>query len=438
MPFQSTSAKPARLTGPLGHLIAAQKNGIPLGMYSVCSAHPLVLEAVMRHAARDQRPVLIEATANQVNQYGGYTGQKPQQFFDWMHSMAAEMSLSADQLILGGDHLGPLVWQSEPADQAMPKAIELVRDYASAGFTKIHLDASMPLGDDPPGPIDPALSARRAAEMARAAEQASNGRPITYVIGTEVPIPGGAQSADELLEVTTVENARETIEVSRQAFVEAGLDDAWQRVIALVVQPGVEFGHSEIHEYRPEAARDLSRFIEGVPGLIYEAHSTDYQTVSALRQLVADHFAILKVGPGLTFALREGLFALEQIEVELLPESQRSRLSEVLEAVMLAYPGQWQKYYLGDFSKQRQARRFSMSDRIRYYWPDPTVQAAVKNLMDNLSSMQVPLTLVSQHLPQQYTRIRNGELSMTPKDWVIDKIDAVLRDYSTACYPDYA
>ncbi len=52
-------------------------------------------------------------------------------------------------LILGGDHLGPNPWTRLPADQAMEKAAAMVAAYAAAGFTKIHLDASMACADDP-------------------------------------------------------------------------------------------------------------------------------------------------------------------------------------------------------------------------------------------------------------------------------------------------
>ena len=50
------------------------------GIPSICSAHPVVIEAAMRHAARLGLPVLIEATCNQVNQDGGYTGMTPDLF----------------------------------------------------------------------------------------------------------------------------------------------------------------------------------------------------------------------------------------------------------------------------------------------------------------------------------------------------------------------
>ena len=56
-----------------------------------------------------------------------------------------------------------------------------------------------------------------------------------------------------------------------------------------------------------------------MPGLVFEAHSTDYQPPESLSRLVIDGFAILKVGPGLTFALREALYALDEIAAALYP-----------------------------------------------------------------------------------------------------------------------
>lgn len=70
------------------------------------------------------------------------------------------------------------------------------------------------------------------------------------------------------------------------------------RVIASVVQPGVEFDHHNVIAYAPANAQALSAAIARQPGMVFEAHSTDYQTSTALQALVRDHFAILKVAPG--------------------------------------------------------------------------------------------------------------------------------------------
>jgi D-tagatose-1,6-bisphosphate aldolase subunit GatZ/KbaZ len=253
------------------------------------------------------------------------------------------------------------------------------------------------------------------------------------VIGTEVPIPGGTQAHEMGISVTEVVNVEATIVATRQAFEHLGLQAAWERVIAVVVQPGVEYGSDFVVDYQPEKAVDLARFIENYPSLVYEAHSTDYQTSSALADLVRDHFAILKVGPALTFAFREAVFALTMIEKELFPQDQHSHLIERLEAAMLADPHYWQMHYPGDESAQALARKFSFSDRTRYYWPVPAVQAALRRLLSNLERYPLPLTLVSQFLPLEFEQIRAGSCANQPQAIILTKIRSRLSEYFAAC-----
>ena len=422
----------------LEDLIAGQKHGEGCGIYSVCSAERFVLEAAFCQALEDESPLLIEATCNQVNQFGGYTGMSPVDFYHYVTEIASNSGFPLDRLILGGDHLGPNVWQAEPADLAMGKAYELVKAYVHAGFTKIHLDASMPLADDPMGRIDNLVAARRSADLCQAAEMAAgeNASRLRYVIGTEVPAPGGAQGTMDQEWITQPEQARQTIEITRTAFIERGLEDAWSRVVAVVVQPGVEFGDQEVIDYRPELSRPLRQFIESFDHLVYEAHSTDYQLPVGLRQLVVDHFAILKVGPALTFALREAVFALAQIEEEAFagsPLVELSRVRAVLENAMQTSPKNWQKYYRGDPPSMALARKYSYSDRIRYYWSTPAVGSALQQLIRNLENSPIPDSLFSQYLPGQYWKVRNGKLDSSPRAIIQDKIQEVLQDYAYAC-----
>jgi D-tagatose-1,6-bisphosphate aldolase subunit GatZ/KbaZ len=382
--------------------------------------------------------VLIESTCNQVNQYGGYTGMTPVAFTAYVAEIADRLGFSRDRLILGGDHLGPNVWQNESAKSALTKSHQMVWDYVAAGYCKIHLDASMKCADDPSGPLAVDVAAKRAAELAETAEaafqQREDGLAPRYVIGTEVPIAGGVQGENEPLQVTTVPDLAETLEKSRAAFLARGLESAWERVIAVVVQPGVEYGDASIYEYDRAAAADLVRFIEDQP-LVYEAHSTDYQTRQALRQMVEDHFAILKVGPALTYAYREAVFALAIIEEEWLagrPDVEYSHLRQALENAMLGDPQHWGKYYRGDLFAQAFARRYSFSDRSRYYWSVAEVQAAIGKLMFNLGEKPIPLTLLSQFMPEQYVRIRTGELENTPLALIEDQIISVFEDYRYA------
>ena len=409
----------------------------PVGVYSICSAHPLVLEAAMTQARHDRIPLLVEATANQVNQFGGYTGLRPSEFPAYVASIAERAGLRRDRIVLGGDHLGPVCWTDEDADAAMAKACDLVTSYVDAGFVKIHLDTSMACADDPKH-LDDQVVAERAAALCEVAERAvkTGGERVkpVYVIGTEVPPPGGATEKVKRLEVTTAERATRTMAVHRKAFVERGLDAAWHRVIGLVVQPGVEFDNNSVHRYEPSRAKPLTEALREFPGIVYEAHSTDYQPPDAYRELLRDHFAILKVGPQLTFALREALLALSSIEHELLDGAGTcSKLAATCDQAMNADPRAWIRHYPARDPRTRWYRRFSYSDRIRYYWSHPDVAEAVDRLFENLQDIEIPLPLLSQFLPAQYKAVREGDLPREPRAFVIYSIMEVTSAYSAAC-----
>ena len=414
-------------------LIHRHKSGAAVGVYSVCSAHPLVLEAALNLSLRTNQVALIEATSNQVNQDGGYTGMRPADFRDRVLSQAASLGVPHERVMLGGDHLGPNCWQELKSAQALAKAAVMVAEYVSAGFRKIHLDCSMACADDPQALGDEVIAERTAALAAicESAWRRAGGEPPVYVIGSEVPVPGGAHETLSELAVTTPAAARATIEAHRSSFARHGLSESWQRVVGLVVQPGVEFDHHRVIDYRRKNALALSQSIVPVPGMVFEAHSTDYQTPSALQALVEDHFAILKVGPGATFALREGLWALSEIATELALKPEPS-LKEALLKAMRRDPKYWQAYYL-DAEREQFDLQYSLSDRIRYYWNTPEVVQALTRLLNGLQTATVPLTLISQYLPVQYAAIRDGRLNNDPRALVLDCIEQVLRHYADAC-----
>ncbi|EIM03688.1 D-tagatose-bisphosphate aldolase, class II, non-catalytic subunit [Rhodanobacter denitrificans] len=418
-------------------LIARHKQGHASGVTSICSAHPIVIEASLRHAQRSgQAFVLFEATCNQVNQDGGYTGMTPADFVAFVHAIADRVGFDHARIALGGDHLGPNPWTSLDAAAAMDKAEVMVGAYVEAGFRKIHLDCSMACRGDSE-PLPEAEIVRRAVRLCRAAEAAHAGAgdeaPV-YVIGTEVPVPGGATESIDGLAVTTPQAALATIEAHRQAFIAVGLASAWQRVIASVVQPGVEFDHHDVVDYQPQKAHELSEAITGAPGMVFEAHSTDYQTRDALGSLVRDHFAILKVGPGLTFALREAFWALDAIEQEWIEDARRARLREVVLARMREQPGYWQRYYHSRDHALTVDLQYSLSDRIRYYWPDPAIEQARQRLFDNLRANPPPIPLISQFLPHALHALRIGSATRDPLSLTMAHVSAALDDYHHACH----
>jgi D-tagatose-1,6-bisphosphate aldolase subunit GatZ/KbaZ len=414
-------------------LLGSERVAGQVGITSVCSAHPLVLEAACREAKRAGTAVLIEATCNQVNQDGGYTGMTPADFCDFVLGIARQVGLPEERVILGGDHLGPNPWKALPAGEAMAKAEAIVAAYVAAGFRKIHLDCSMGCKGEPAA-LDDAVVAERAARLAKVAEATAReaGLPApVYIIGTEVPPPGGATHEIQTIEVTSPDAAERTLAVHREAFAAAGVSGALERVIGLVVQPGVEFGNSNVVIYDPPAARELSTALERLPGLVFEAHSTDYQPAGALSALVDDGFAILKVGPGLTFALREALYGLDAVAREL-RVGHGEALPAVMERLMLAGTGSWRSHYPGTPDEQYLQRHFSYSDRIRYYWTHPDAVAAVDRLFARLDAITIPETLVSQYLGRLYPAVAAGELAATPKALCLAAIDLALEPYRVA------
>ncbi|MBV8854958.1 MAG: D-tagatose-bisphosphate aldolase, class II, non-catalytic subunit [Sinobacteraceae bacterium] len=414
-------------------ILSAHRAGHGGGICSVCSSHPLAIEAALRTAAGAGQHALIEVTSNQVNQFGGYSGMRPSDFRQYLHTIVSRVGFPQERVLLGGDHLGPNCWRSERAQLALERSRQLVADYVTAGFRKIHLDCSMSCADDPRA-LDDEVIASRAAQLCRASEEAwrqCGGEAPVYVIGTEVPTPGGATEELGTLAVTTPAAVSATLRAHREAFERQGLADAWERVIALVVQPGVEFDHHKVIDYAPAAARELSQRIEQEPRLVFEAHSTDYQTAAALGALVRDHFAILKVGPAVTFALREALWALAAIETEL-GIAPATSLKEVVLNAMRRDPQHWAAYY-SDPATQLLDLQYSLSDRIRYYWTVPEVQQACEGLLENLRTQRIPLTLLSQYLPLQYAAVRAGRLDNDPHELLIEGVAQVLRGYAAAC-----
>ncbi|HJB95665.1 MAG TPA: class II D-tagatose-bisphosphate aldolase, non-catalytic subunit [Candidatus Mediterraneibacter intestinigallinarum] len=432
---------------PLKKIVELQKQGKNVGIYSVCSANGYVIEAALKRGMSDGSCVLIESTANQCDQNGGYTGMKPADFKRFVLDIAEKNGFDKDRIFLGGDHLGPLTFAYKDESEAMADAEELIRHYVGAGFTKIHIDTSMKLNsDDPNARLSDEIIAGRGARLAQVAEETyrkllqsdPDAIPPVYIIGSEVPIPGGAVGGeDNGVQVTKVEDFRNTVQTFEKAFQAAGLDDeVWNRVIGVVVQPGVEEKDSGCTEYDRDKAKELTESIKDFPTLIFEGHSTDYQTKIKLRELIEDGVGILKVGPGLTFAMREAMFALENIERELLygTDTEPSRFAETLDAAMLKDDKHWKKHYQGTELEIRLKRKYSFSDRCRYYMPVPDVEKASERLISNLRTTGVPLNLLSQFMPIQYTKVREGLLENDPVALIEDRITNTIDEYLYATH----
>ena len=431
--------KVGAMPNPVARRIASHKKNATGGVLSVCSAHPEVIRAAVDIVGEYDEILLIESTSNQVDQFGGYTGKTPAQFITEMRTYVAKLGFPEERLVFGGDHLGPNAWQHLPAEQAMENAGELVRQYAAAGYEKIHLDCSMSCADDPV-PLEDHTVAERAAALCKIAESVHAARreksSLVYSIGTEVPVPGGARENLEAgIAPTTPDAARNTYETHRRIFAAAGLGEVWPRILGLVVQPGVEFDHHQVIPYRPERAQGLSALANTFEHAVFEAHSTDYQPTRAFKDLVNDHFAILKVGPALTFAYREALFALNDAARAFYGDDAAVDLREAAEKAMLAQPEKWRKYYPGTPAEQKILRAYSLSDRIRYYWPDSTLEKAVRLLREQIDARPLPFGLLHQYLAAAVEACHENNETRRSDNLIRHHIRFALRPYLEAVHP---
>ncbi len=414
-------------TNLLQEIVARNRSTGRGGIPSYCTAHRETLQAIFRLYRATNDPILIEATCNQVNQDGGYTGLTPSGFRDFVFQLATSEGVDVQRIILGGDHLGPNPWKSESAKVAMQNAEVLVQSYAQAGFSKIHLDTSMACADDRELP-ETTIAARAAALCAVAEKHASNSPPL-YVIGTEVPIPGGETDNLEGISVTRPEAPVKTYELHQQAFTHLGLSSALERVIGIVVQPGVDFSNTHVIPFETLKAKKLSSAIKDIPGAVFEAHSTDYQTPTALRDLVTSHFAILKVGPELTAAYREAVVSMAMIE-ERLPLAKSSNILNSIATVMHANPRHWQGYVTSGPGRDVELL-FGLSDRIRYYWPHPEIQSALQILCANIDAAANQTALISQFACLD-EKVKASGLTLSQKI-IQSRVGAVAEKYCSAC-----
>jgi D-tagatose-1,6-bisphosphate aldolase subunit GatZ/KbaZ len=423
-------------------ILAANRRGEHKGVYAVCSVNRHAIRAALRQARRDRWPVLIEATAQQVNPAGGYSGMTPADFAGLVYREAAAVDLDPGGVMLGGDHVGLRPWAHLPAGAAMGQALRLVKALVAGGFAKLHIDATTPVGDDPrepDGSLPMEYIISRTVDLMTAAESAAQRqgvRPPLYVVGSDVPAPGGATGAAGMGAISMSAQIEDVLAATRNALAHRNLTALWPRIVAIVARTGADFSSRTVQPYEVARTRQLAAFIETHPGLVYEAHSTDFQTRPSLQAMVANHFAILKVGPWLTYTFRDTVYRLAGIERELLGARktvQLSHLAETLEAAMTDDPQHWQQHYRGSADDLKWLRVHAYSDRIRYYWTYPGPAAALQRLFANLRRFPPPDGLIEAHLPAAYPAVAAGGLAPEPEALIDHQLAAVIDTYAAAC-----
>lgn len=405
---------------------------------SFCVANPFVITAVLNHYLhKDVKHVLFEATSNQVNHLGGYTGMSPLEYKNMVLGLAKTMNFPLNKILFGGDHLGPLPFKNLKEEDAMREAERTVESYVLAGYEKIHIDTSMLLGDEKV--LSKTTVTKRGSRLILVAERAFNEykkifpsaiHPV-YVIGSEVPPAGGKARDDKTLEITSYNEVLEILDSYKEEFKKKNLSHIWDYVLGVVIQPGVEFGNSEVDHFISDNVDERIKEFR-TEGICFEAHSTDYQSKAELCELVSNNFVILKVGPALTKSLTEALLKLDCLSSQLgvMSISNKSFTSTLREA-MLHQPKNWDKYYESDDDK---VLLYSLLDRSRYYLSSPEVELSIRTLLSSFGSRiseAVPAGLLRYYFPTQFQRLVWEEVSA--RDIVNDYISCQIEDYDVAC-----
>lgn len=361
-------------------------------LISICTSNFYVLKATFRYFKEKDKNFLIESTSNQVNPYGGYTGLKPIDFVSKIRQISKEVGF--DKYFIGTDHAGTYPWRKGDKESAMKKAKELIRESVKSGYFKIHLDTSYPLKGEETLSLKEIIE--REMELCMVAEEEAKDleRKPVYVIGTDVPRPGG--DVWKKSKVTPKEELIEMLQEFKKALNDKNMESTWERVIAVVVQLGTEFGDKDISDYNSQKVKEIKEVMDDYPYLTLEAHSTDYQKISALKDMVRDGVGIFKVGPALTYAYRSALFSLSFIEDILFPEN-KSNFRKMLSEVLKEDNTYWKDYYAENISTD--IIIYSFLDRWRYYHEKEKIQESIKILFKNFSDIEIPLPLIYDFFP---------------------------------------
>ncbi|MCK7507635.1 MAG: class II D-tagatose-bisphosphate aldolase, non-catalytic subunit [Desulfobacterales bacterium] len=295
------------------------------GMFAVCSARREVLEAAIALARDHGEPLLVEATANQVNQFGGYTGMTPRQFASSSGRHGRRHGLPAGKPAAGGRSPGAVrVAKRAGRPRPWPRQPSWPANAWQPVSTNCTWTPAFGCSDDPPQGLPLEIAAERTAALCQAAETAAerlSGRRQRPLLchrrrgpdsGRHLGEPGGDPG----------HAGRGTwlkfIALTESRFQEAGLSGG-----VGAAARGDRPARRRVRKFqrRPLRARKGPRAL----GLSSES-AGDHDLRDSLHRLPdarvpgthgrAIISSLLKAGPCLTNAFREAVFALEEIEAE--------------------------------------------------------------------------------------------------------------------------
>jgi len=370
----------------IGAIILMKKNWFKKPLPSFCTSNFDVIKIILIYAKIYRLSVLIECTSNQVNQFGGYSGLKPKEFYKKIILLSKKIQLNRKYIIFGADHLGPLPWKNLNKKNAFKNAEKLLKSISKEKFEKIHLDTTIVCGNEKKLNLDKVRS--RFFELFKSIPKKKL-KNIYLVAGSEVPYAGGGDFKENISKLKDVQN-----DYSIYNSI-INQKKSKKREFALVIEPGMSFTNDKIFKPNFKNLKNISKFSKK-KNIFFEAHSTDYQRMDVLKKLVKSNFKFLKVGPELTFKYHQSLKLMLDLEKRYTPIYFRSNLNNELNKIMKKKNKYWKDYYKGSTSKINFLKFNSLLDRVRYYWNHSSVDRSKEKLFKNID--RVPKNYIHKNL----------------------------------------
>jgi D-tagatose-1,6-bisphosphate aldolase subunit GatZ/KbaZ len=389
--------------------------GERIGIISLDALHPIVVEAYLLSALEDGFPAVIEVGAHSFSD----NRTTPSAFTNNINQIAEKVEFPLDQLIFSAYDLNLLV-QMDTADQNEQKKIShIISEIIEGGFGIFGLNASGANFGELIRTIEKSVSENLGAH-----------KPL-YVID----LPGAQADPGRGSFSDPAENDAKIPHLIEEMLVDCE-PNIKERILAVRMSLGRGHDGETVFPFSKHVFSDIHARLKAVfPNLLGAGH-IDHQPQSILSELVKAHFGYMRVGSELTYTMREAIFSLAMMENESMqgkPGVYLSNLMVELDKAMQFSPDRWSAYYPGNGFEQLLARKYSLYDRSRFFWDDEEVQEAWARLVQNFKSYPVPVTVLRQFMPDQYAHLVSGEIQNTPETLVLDKLQDILRRYSTAC-----
>ena len=389
---------------------------------SFCTSNVDALNSILYFCKINKLPCLIECTSNQVNQDGGYTNKTPKLFINEIFKMQKKINFDKKKLFLGGDHLGPLPWKNNNSHTAIKNSVKLIDSFLKEKFCKIHIDTSIKCKNDKH--IDNDIIFNRTNQILRNPAIFKKIKDRFIIIGTEVPLSGSGDSK-KIIKTSKQQINNESLRF-KKILKSIGLKNNF---FGLVIEPGMRYMHSSITQPNFKDFKEKRR-ISIKNNFVFEAHSTDYQSLKTLKQLVKNNFKYLKVGPEITFNYSRSLFFMQNLEKKIVKKKCSNLKAKIL-STMLDNSKHWKEYY-----KRKDKKLFldSKLDRLRYYLNSKKVVNSINLLKKNVNKLdkKIIYPLINQDLKKDFIFYSKKKLSNFDLIKLIF-ISKSLKKYFKAC-----